>query len=324
VIGIQPIPRHVPIGIIVKTWNTGECTRLCLDAIAEADRLPEEIVVVDLGEDAATRSYAEALTDRCAIGLHWLPVGHRLAPAAANRHALAAISPPLICLLDNDVLVPRNWLGPITAALASARVGLVGPIRPDPFLLYPGRAESTEAVLDELKGQGTPLAEMERAFTGGIPLDEFGRAVQRANDLQRAVALDFPSFLSSCCLCFDRAIVDDAGGIADPAFDARYGSEDVDLSWRVLQAGYELVRLANVFVLHLRHTSLEANRVDYSAELKTANQVLYGRWRKRLLTWAQARQRQGDTLADLSQRFIVRELIRNTSFGTDLVKDGSP
>lgn len=310
--------HHAPIGVIVKTWNTGEHTRRCLAAIAAADLLPEELAVVDLGDDPTTRREAEALTDRHGIRLCWLPVGHRLAPAAANRRALDAVSTPLVCLLDNDVLVPVNWLAPITALLASPDVGLVAPIRPDPFVRYPGRADSTEAVLDEVRVRGESLAEVAHAFTGGLPLDAFGRAVQQENGLQRTVTLAFPSFLSSCCLCFDRLAVEDAGGVADSAFDGGYGSEDVDLSWRVAEAGYLLVRTAEVFVLHLRHSSLASNRIDYPAELRTANRVLYARWRTRLLAWAVARQRSGDTLADLSRRFIIRELLRNTSFEADL------
>ena len=313
----------LPLGVIVKTWNTGEHTRACLDRVVDADALPEELAVVDLGDDPATRRYLEELTDRHGIRLSWLAIGRRLAPGEANRRALELLSTPLVCLLDNDVLVPKNWLGPIVALLASPGAGLVAPIRPDPFIAYPGRAESTEAVLDAIKGQGVPLEEVARQFTGGVPLDEFGRAVQRANGLQPAVDVEFPSFLSSCCLCFDRQAVEDAGGIADPGFDGGYGSEDVDLSWRVAEAGYALVRTAEVFVLHVRHASLERNQIDYPGELRAANRILYPRWRKQLLAWAKLRLRSGDTVDDLAHRFIIRELIRNTSFAADLAALGN-
>ncbi len=312
------LQSHAPIGVIVKTWNTGECTRLCLDAIARSDVLPEEVAIVDLGDDPSTRSYAANLTAEHGIRLSWLPIGHRLAPARANQRALESISTPLVCLLDNDVVVPRNWLAPMMALLSSPGVGLVAPIRPDPFIAYPGRSESTEAVVDDYKSRGWSPADVAEAYVGGAPLDELGRAVRRLNGIQSRVTIEFPSFLSSCCLCFDRAAIDEAGGVADPAFSAGYGSEDVDLSWRVLEAGYEAVRTAEVFVLHLRHTSLEANQVDYQSELASANQVLYSRWRKQLLSWALARCRDGDTISDISRRFIVRELLRNTSFATDL------
>lgn len=312
----------LPVGVIVKTWNTGEYTRACLDRVVRADALPEELAVVDLGEDSATRRYLEELTDRHGVRLHWLPIGRRLAPGDANRRALDALSTPLACLLDNDVLVPKNWLGPLTTLLASPGVGLVAPTRPDPFLRYPGRDDSTEAVLDAIKGPDLPPSEVVGRFTGGAPFEELGRAVQAANGLQPSVEVAFPSFLSSCCLGFDRQAIEDAGGVADPGFDGGYGSEDVDLSWRVAEAGYALVRTAEVFVLHVRHASLERNQVDYQGELKAANQVLYARWRKRLLAWARARLRSGDTVADLSRRFIVRELIRNTSFEADLTAIG--
>ena len=319
---------QAPLSVLLKTWNTGEATRLLLDAIGAADLLPEEIVIVDLGEDAATRDHAETLAARHEIALRWLPVGHRLAPGAGNRLALDAATSPLICLLDNDVLVPRNWLGPLVALLADPDVGLVAPIRPDTFLAYPGRSdlknESSEAVLDAIKERGLPLAEVAREFTGGRSLAEFGRAFARANDLDTVVPIEFPSLLSTCCVAFDRAVVEEAGGIADPAFDAGYGSEDVDLTWRVLAAGYECLRTAEVFILHFRHTSLAANGLDFGADLVAANRVLYARWRKRLLAWARYRLKNGDSVDDLVRRFIVRELLRNTAFAADLGVSGSP
>ncbi|MGH2459990.1 MAG: glycosyltransferase family 2 protein, partial [Chloroflexota bacterium] len=88
----------LPIGVIVKTWNTGEHTRACLDRVAHANDLPEELAVVDLGDDAATHRYLEELTERSGIRLHWLSIGRRLAPGEANRRALAALSTPLVCL----------------------------------------------------------------------------------------------------------------------------------------------------------------------------------------------------------------------------------
>ncbi|HEY3083668.1 MAG TPA: glycosyltransferase [Chloroflexota bacterium] len=312
--------RRAPVAVLLKTWNTPECTQLCLAALGEAELLPTELVVVDLGEDEATRSYAARLAERTGITLTWRPIGRRIAPGEANRLALAEASSPLICLLDSDVLVPRSWLAPPLALLADPEVGLVAPIRPDPFLVHPdaGATASTEAALDAVKSTGAPFGEVADRYTGGRSLEAFGRAVAEANGLDRVAAVGFPSFLSSCCLLFDRSTVDEAGGVADPLFDGGYGSEDVDLSWRVMRAGYRLVRTSEVFVLHFRHASLDANRIDREAELRTANRLLYRRWRKRLLAWAAERRRAGDSLEDLARRFLVRELVRNTSFGADL------
>jgi GT2 family glycosyltransferase len=283
-----------------------------------ASLLPREIAVVDLGDDRLTRAHARDLANRHALQLHWLAIGHRLAPGIANQRAFEVLSTPLIGLLDDDVVVPRNWLGPLTSILMHPGVGLVAPIRPDPFLAYPGKDESTEGILDDIRTQLARISEIVESFTDGRSLEEFGREVQRANGLPRESALQFPSFLSSCCLGLNRIAIEAAGGVADPIFSAGYGSEDVDLSWRVLRAGYAAIRTSDVFVLHLRHTSLEANRVDYASELIAANRVLYARWRKQLLAWGRDRLRRGDDRADLARRFIVRELFRNTAFESDL------
>jgi GT2 family glycosyltransferase len=312
--------RCAPVAVLLKTWNTPECTQLCLAALGEAELLPTELVVVDLGDDGETRDYAARLAERTGITLRWRSVGRRIAPGAANRLALTEASSPLICLLDSDVLVPRNWLAPPLALLADSEVGLVAPIRPDPFLLHPdaGATASTEAALDAITSTGVPFGEVAARYTVGRSLEAFGRAVAAANDLDRVAAVGFPSFLSSCCLLFDRATVESVGGVADPLFDGGYGSEDVDLSWRIMRAGYRPVRTAEVFVLHFRHESLTANGIDREGELRAANRLLYRRWRTRLLAWAAERRRAGDTPEDLARRFLVRELVRNTSFGADL------
>jgi GT2 family glycosyltransferase len=310
--------RHAPIGLIVKTWNTGEVTRLCLDAVVGALILPSEITIVDLGNDLETRVCATALAERLGISLHWLAVGHRVAPGVANRQAFETLSAPFVGLLDNDVIVPRHWLDPIMAILREPSVGMVAPIRPDPFLACPDRDDSTEAALDDLKSRLDSIPEVIAAFTGGRSLEEFGREVQWANDLPREATIGFPSALSSCCLAMSRAAIDAAGGIADPAFSDGYGSEDIDLSWRMLEAGYQAVRTSEVFVVHLRHTSLVANQVDFAAELSSANRLLYARWRKQLLGWGRDRLRRGDDRDALSQRFIIRELFRNTTFASEL------
>ena len=311
--------RHAPIGLIIKTWNTGAATRTCLDAIARASVLPSEVAVVDLGDDPTTRAYAIELARRHNIHLSWLAVGYRLAPGVANLRAFDTLSTPLVGLLDNDVIVPRHWLGPmISILLGASGVGIVAPIRPDPFLAYPGRDDSTEAILDDAKARFSAIPEIIEIFTGGRSLEELGREVQRANDLPRESSITFPSSLSSCCLGMTRLAVAAAGGIADPAFSAGYGSEDIDLTWRVLRAGYQAIRTSEVFVVHLRHTSLQANQVDFPFELANANQLLYQHWRKQLLAWGRDRVRRGDNREDLAHRFIIRELFRNTTFETDL------
>jgi GT2 family glycosyltransferase len=310
-------PGHLPVGVIVKTWNTGDVTRACLDRIATANELPAELAIVDLGDDETTRVHAERLSHERAIALRWLGVGRRLAPGEANRLALGSLSSPNGCLLDSDVLVPRNWLGSLARLVEAPDVGLAAPLRPDPFLQWPGEEQSTEARLDAIAGR-TPLAEILAAFADGHSPEDVGRWIAAENGLEPVATIEFPSSVSSCCLAFKRKAIEAAGGIADRAFDGQYGSEDVDLTWRVLDAGYAVVRTADVFVLHLRHTSLRANRVDFNEELVRANRTLYQLWRSRLLAWGRERLRRGDSLADLRQRYIIRELMRNTDFSREL------
>ena len=111
-----------------------------------------------------------------------------------------------------------------------------------------------------------------------------------------------PDFIGTCSALLDADFVVAAGGIADPRF-AGYGSEDVDLCWRIGEHGGQVARTAAVYVHHHFHDfSLINNEVDGEAELRTGNQILYGKWGPKLIALAQAEIQSGGSLAGVSER----------------------
>ena len=127
-----------------------------------------------------------------------------------------------------------------------------------------------------------------------------------------------PDFIGTCCALLDADFVAAAGGIADPRF-AGYGSEDVDLCWRIGEHGGQVARTAAVYVHHFHNSSLIDNEVDGEAALRTANQILYAKWGPKLIALAQAEMQRGGSLREyLSAHFIFQPLARHTSFIADL------
>ena len=122
------------VSVIIPAWNLWEMTSTCLRSLAEHSAgEPLEVLVVDNGSDDATRSELEPLgqslfgTDFRAVRLP-----ENLGFAKACNAGAALASGELLFFLNNDTTCTPNWLPPLRAAFADARLGAVGPL-----LLYP-------------------------------------------------------------------------------------------------------------------------------------------------------------------------------------------
>ncbi len=65
----------------------------------------------------------------------------------------------------------------------------------------------------------------------------------------------------------------------------QYGGEDVDMCWRLGEAGYNIIRVPNVYVHHFEHSSMTSNKRSINDMLKNSNLVLYKKWGNHLDEW---------------------------------------
>ncbi|MEY4172839.1 MAG: mycofactocin system glycosyltransferase [Actinomycetota bacterium] len=126
-------------------------------------------------------------------------------PAAARNAGLAEVSTPLVAFLDTDVSVPPDWLDALLPHFSDPKVALVAP-----------RVAAAP-------GSGA-IAHHERSHS---PLD-------LGTEPARIAAGSRVSYVPAAALVCRTAAVRDAGG-----FDTsmRVG-EDVDLVWRLIEAGH--------------------------------------------------------------------------------------
>lgn len=195
------------VSVVVPAWEDAAALAATLEALARGER-PARVVVVD---DASSPAAAAALAatverpDLAGLGVVLLRRRANGGPGAARTTGLDAVRSPLVAFIDAGVAPEEGWLAPLLAHLADPEVVAVAP-----------RVRS-------LPGDGSVLDRYERARS---PLD-LGPAEGRVAPGARV------AYVPSALLLVRRSALDQVGG-----FDASLRTgEDVDLVWRLVEAG---------------------------------------------------------------------------------------
>jgi len=149
-------------------------------------------------------------------GAEYLRLDEHSGPAAARNAGLAKTNSPLVAFIDSDCTVPAGWLDPLRAHFGDPRVGLVAP------RVVAAGGQSWLARFDASRS----------------PLD-LGPTEGRIAPRTRL------SYVPAAAIVVRRAAV------GARCFDERLGAgEDVDLVWRLVDAGWEARYVPGVEVRH--------------------------------------------------------------------------
>lgn len=241
------------VSVIIPAWNLWEMTSTCLRSLAEHSAgEPLEVLVVDNGSDDATRAELEPLgqslfgTDFRAVRLP-----ENLGFAKACNAGAALASGELLFFLNNDTTCTPNWLPPLRAAFADARLGAVGPL-----LLYP------DGTIQHCGVCFSPFRQVSHLYAH-LPGDF--AAAHAPHPLQA---------ITAAALMLRKELFVDCGGFFE---GYRNGFEDIDLCCAIREKGYKLRVEAGSRLYH--HTSQTPGR--FAAE-QANSKLLAERYGSRL------------------------------------------
>lgn len=222
--------------IVMLSWNALVYTQMAVESIRLYTKMPHEIIIVDNGSTLETTDWLRAQPDLKVV----YNATNRGFAKGCNQ-GIAAAAGEYIVLLNNDVVVTEGWLE-----------NLVDAVQRDPATGI-SAARSNELAGDQklLDANYKELDAM-HAYAAGR-----ARAFRRAGYFtDRAIGF---------CLCIDRKVLEQVGGI-----DERYGTgnfEDDDFCMRVRAAGYRIYVCDDVFIHHFGSVSFRTNKVDYEASM---------------------------------------------------------
>jgi mycofactocin system glycosyltransferase len=238
------------VSIIIPVKDRPVDLRLCLESLAALDYPQErlEIIVVDDGSSDNTPQVACELGARL---VHSGAIGG--GPAAARNRGAQAAQGEILAFIDSDCTASAAWLRELLPAFSAPQVAAVG-----------GWVDGMHhaAPLDRYEAVMSSLNLGRRAMSGGAGGDTF--------------------YLPSCNLLLRRIAFAAAGGFRAEL----HVGEDVDLTWRLRDAGHSIVYLPQGSVCHAHRSRLwpfMQRRFDYGTSEGMLQQLHPVRGKKMLL-----------------------------------------
>lgn len=247
--GSAPATPDADTAVLIYSWNNAELLEKTLQSVADSELGAAALVILDNGSADHTPSVIEASAKLFGDRLKTMRLPVNIgAPAARNwlLHHPDLSSFRNIAFVDDDVLMPREWLGDLIARKQIApRHAIVG------CRIMDQRPRESVQMADVNLFSQTPDQDFQIANAGGGELDLGLHAYSR------------PCLsVTGCCHLLDRQRAVDLGG-----FDLRFSPsqfDDFDLDLRNALHGGHAIFVGRTAIRHCQRSSL--NQADSEAK----------------------------------------------------------
>lgn len=237
------------VSIIIVNYNVRHFLEQCLHAVCHAIQgLSAEVLVIDNASTDASVEYLQPLFPQ----VQFMALQDNLGFAKANNHAAKLAKGQYLLFLNPDTLLAEDSIQQMLALMeAKPQAGALG--------------------VRMLDGAGQFLPESKRAFPELIPaffkLTGFARLFPRSAFFN-AYALGHLNenqnhpvdVLAGACMLVRRDLFQQLNGFEEQFF--MYG-EDIDLSYRIRQAGYQNWYCADTSIIHFKGESTRKGSSNY-------------------------------------------------------------
>lgn len=240
--------RLPKLTIIIPSYNAKNEMQLCLDSLRQNTPLDNyELIVVDNASTDGVREYLKKQSDITLL-CNEKNIGFTAGCNQGIKHSAPYND---ILLLNNDTIIPPN-------AIFWLRMGLYENISVGATGAVSNFAINNQEISETFE---TPSEYLSYALTHNIPMTS---------------PYEHKLHLSSFALMLKRTALDNIG-LLDEQFSPGI-QEDDDLSYRMLQTGYQLLLCRNAFIYHFGRTSFGKDPVLYNRLLQENAEKFKKKW----------------------------------------------
>ena len=229
--------------IVLPVWNQPEATEACIDSVVKNTGYPYRLVIIDNASDHKTAAYLVGLQERFKKEVILLRNAKNEGFIKAVNKGIAHSKGEFICILNNDTIVTKGWLGEMVMLLEkNAEIGIVNPSSNSLGQSVP-KGKSMGELAEEGKDASGRFVELESAF--------------------------------GFCMLLSRRLLGRVGH-----FDETYGTgnfDDTDFSLRVKREGHKVVRAFASYVYHRGHKSFSKVK-SFRSDFKKNKAIFESRW----------------------------------------------
>jgi GT2 family glycosyltransferase len=238
--------------IVLLSYNNKKYVEECLNSIIKHTKQPYEVIIVDNASDDKTVKFLKSFSSKNR-NIKLILNKKNLGFPAGNNIGITKSEGDFIVLINNDIVVTKNWLDRILEiAEQYPEVGIIGPI---------SNSVSGRQLDKNAKYKSIP------------EMHKYAAKIKQKNKGQ---FFQFPRVAFLCTL-IKKEVIDKIGGL-----DERYSPgnfEDDDFCLRAQMAGYKTVIATDVFIHHYGSVSFKADGEDkYAKRISTNKQKFVEKW----------------------------------------------
>ena len=231
--------------IIIPVWNQLSFTKDCIDSIRKNTSGEYALIIIDNASGEETKNYLEDIKASGELPITLIRNNENLGFVKAVNQGMAASDASFVCILNNDTIVTKDWLGEmIDIAANSADIGIVNP---------------------SSNNLGQKPAD-------GEPVDLYAEKIRQLSgqSVELGAAIGF-------CMLIKREVLRKIG-----FFDEIYGMgnfEDTDFSRKAVKEGYRCVRACGAYVYHRESSSFKKVKT-FNEDFNRNKEIFEFRWGK--------------------------------------------
>ncbi|HDR6271283.1 TPA: glycosyltransferase [Bacillus cereus] len=232
--------------IVILTHNQLKYTKECIDSIREyTDQKEYELIVVD---NASTDGTVQWLQQQDILLIE--NAENKGFPKGCNQGIRKAKGENIL-LLNNDVVVTKNWLkNLLTCLYADKDTAAVGPVT------------NSASYYSAIPTFYTNIQEMQE-FASGFNQSDSEKWEERMK-------------LIGFCMLIKKTVLNDIGLLDERFTPGNY--EDDDISLRIYEKGYKLFLCKDTFIHHYGSTSWKEDNINFSIVLNKNSKKFYEKW----------------------------------------------